>query len=280
MERPAILGPIRRRAVRLILVSSMACKAVLAPWRLPWSVDDSCQVTGSNFRRSYDTSLARQKIKGTDPFRSAPRKATREVQRRLLQRAGRRVGGTAGDRADHTGLIGVEATLPGSAGARRIRRNRITGIGSVAANPGKREPVAALGAGRENAVDQVRAARGRAGRRSQLRQRCRVSDRLIGRRVRHAGGVDRTQRTYCGRFIGRHTRTEQVRDGNRRDDQNDSHDDQQFDKGETLLILLHFSNLLWMYHEICLLNHFQCPILVQRGCHSLPKLSVGLNTGN
>jgi hypothetical protein len=52
--------------------------------------------------------------------------------------------------------------------------------------------------------------------------------------------VDRTQRIDCGRFISRHTRTEQVRDGNRRDDQNDRHDDLQFDKRETLLILLHF----------------------------------------
>src|SRR2546430_3738703 len=38
-------------------------------------------------------------------------------------------------------------------------------------------------------------------------------------------------------FIGRDLRTQQVRNGDGRDDQNDRHDNQELDKGETLLFL-------------------------------------------
>src|SRR6202041_2820227 len=60
---------------------------------------------------------------------------------------------------------------------------------------------------------------------------------LVGRVERHRSRVDGTERTDCRGLIGRHTGAQQVRNRDGRNDQNDRHDDQQFDKGETLLVL-------------------------------------------
>src|SRR5204863_218666 len=60
-------------------------------------------------------------------------------------------------------------------------------------------------------------------------------------RIRHFRGADGANRAHSGGFIGCDFRTQQVRNGDGRDDQNDRHNDQQFDKRETLLLLHAFS---------------------------------------
>ncbi len=156
-----------------------------------------------------------------------------EISPLLQRKAGR---GCGGGRivADHTGLVGVEAALSGGTARSRIRCDRIA-VRRGFAVTAEGEHIAALRASRQNAVNQVGASRCCRTARSQRRQRSRIALAVVGRGIRHSSRIDRTQRTDCGRFIGRHTRTEQVRDGNRRDDQNDRHNDQQFDKRETLL---------------------------------------------
>jgi hypothetical protein len=61
------------------------------------------------------------------------------------------------------------------------------------------------------------------------------------RRERRLAAIDRAQRTNRRRFVARHTGAEQTGNGDRRDDPDDRHDDQQFDKCETLVVahLLH-----------------------------------------
>src|SRR5215471_18024982 len=76
--------------------------------------------------------------------------ATREI---LLQRAVARAGRAGGVGADHTGLIGVETTLSGSAAAARIGRDRVANRRRRLGVAGERENISALGTGRENAVD-------------------------------------------------------------------------------------------------------------------------------
>src|SRR5215471_19039391 len=78
--------------------------------------------------------------------------ATREI---LLQRAVAGAGRTGGVGADHTGLIGVETTLSGSAAAARVGRNRVAHRRRRRGVAGKREDVSALGAAGKNAVHAV-----------------------------------------------------------------------------------------------------------------------------
>src|SRR5438132_5912858 len=104
------------------------------------------------------------------------------------------------------------------------------------------EVITALGLARESCVDLVRATlANRAG--VQFGQGCRESDRGASGRVRDFRRGDRTERTNCGRFVCCHFRLNQVRDCDGRDDQNDRHDDQQFDKRKALLFL-HLKRLL------------------------------------
>jgi hypothetical protein len=155
----------------------------------------------------------------------------------LQRRAGRACAG-ARVVADHTRLVRVEA-----AGSGRPWRNWIGNNGIPSCRSSRafapRELISALGTTSQNAVNQIGA--GRVGC-CATRRRCKrckrpwIANARIRGRIRYGSRIERTERTDCGRFVGRHTRTEQVRDGNRRDDQNDRHDDQQFDKRETLLL--------------------------------------------
>src|SRR6266849_1061746 len=140
---------------------------------------------------------------------------------------------------DHTGLVGEELPLPGGADVCGHGCNRVRIDGATHRCSGRvREDVAALGARSQDRVNQVRKrCRGR-GCRPQIGQRGRVAG-PVGGGVSDASRVDRPQRANRRRFVRRHLRTQQVGDGNRRDDQNDRHDDQKLDKRKTLLPVPH-----------------------------------------
>ena len=126
----------------------------------------------------------------------------------LLQgQAAVRAAGAGRVKADHTRLVGAEHALTGGA-----NRNRGSGDGVAdrrriaVARPYKR--VAALGAGGKNLVKQAGLSRSSRAR-SRTTQSCQRSWEAIvrvGGRIRHSGGVDRTDRANRGSFVCCHTR--------------------------------------------------------------------------
>src|SRR6267154_1710526 len=155
---------------------------------------------------------------------------------RLLQRRVRRRCAASREITDHTRLVGVESARSGGLRRNWVATDVITRQRRASADRTHRELVAALGAARQNVVNQVGRGRSCTRRWRQLSKRLGIAGRRIGGRIRYCSRVDRANGTDRRRFVGRHTRTEQVRDGNRCDDQNDRHDDQQFDKGESFLL--------------------------------------------
>src|SRR5712692_4871653 len=161
------------------------------------------------------------------------------MQRRLADRRAVHVRRAGRVCTDHTGLVGEEPALPGRATVQGLGDNR---VGHVL--PARRgytpigELVATLAAAGQDTVNQV--SRGRCGRvcRLQIAQRVRVAG-PVGGGVSDTSRVDRPQRANRRRFVRRHLRTQQVGDGNRRDDQNDRHDDQKLDERKTLLPIPH-----------------------------------------
>src|SRR5580698_1268289 len=156
-----------------------------------------------------------------------------------------RIRTTSWVKADHTRFIRAERALTSRShrdrNGRGFERGIRAGCSTATARTSRRQSVTALDAG--NGDDRVQnASRCRRG-----GARKRTTE--IGNRSREAlsprGGVgnfrgyDGADRTYGGRFIGRDAGAKQVRNCDGRDDQNDCHDDQQFDKRKTLLILLH-----------------------------------------
>src|SRR5712692_1331071 len=141
---------------------------------------------------------------------------------------------------DHTGLVGEESALPGGAGVHGHGCNRVlVGVASRIRCFGRvREFVAALDARSQDRVNQVRSRRRGRGCRLQIGQRDRVAG-PEGGGVSDASRVTRPQRANRRRFVRCHLRTQQVGEGNRRDDQNDRHDDQKLDKRKTLLPVPH-----------------------------------------
>src|SRR5713226_7176908 len=180
--------------------------------------------------------IAALRKKGEGAFGSLPRFLRTDLlaDRRAghVRRAGR-VG------TDHTGLVGEELPLPGGADVRGHGCNRVRVDGATHHSSGReREDVAALGARSQDRVNQVRSrCRGR-GCRPQIGQQGRVAG-PVGGGVSDASRVDRPQRANRRRFVRRHLRTQQVGDGNRRDDQNDRYDDQKLDERKTLLPVPH-----------------------------------------
>src|SRR2546430_1887486 len=148
----------------------------------------------------------------------------------VVRRAGLRV-------TNHTRLIDEEVTRTGRSTLWiAVRREQNVRGGCAARGSRQRKSVAALVASlklRVNLVVTSRAGRscaevGQSSRETETRTRGRKSDFRRG---------DRTERTNRGRFVCCHFRLNQVRDCDGRDDQNDRHDDQQFDKRKALLFV-------------------------------------------
>src|SRR3984885_2318050 len=139
--------------------------------------------------------------------------------------------------ADHAGLVSVEVALAGDARVQRARSDRILLIRSGGVES---EHVAALGSGHESGVNQVRRGGGWRRRGAQIRQLGGIVS--VGGGKCHRRSVQCTKRTNRGRFVSGHFRTQQVRDGDRRDDQNNCNYDQQLDQRKTFLLLPHFFN--------------------------------------
>src|SRR5712692_51795 len=134
--------------------------------------------------------------------------------------------------ADHARLIGVEGPLPGCPNGYWSCLDVVRG-----STTGKSERIAALGAAGEDRVNQVR--RGGCGwaARTQVRQGGRVA--AVGGRIGDASRVQRSQRAHRRGFVRSHLRTQQVGDGDRRDDQNDCHDDQKLNQRKSFLLFIH-----------------------------------------
>src|SRR6266478_5282292 len=173
----------------------------------------------------------------------------RAARNRWLQcwvgiRAGRatRVG------ADNAGLVGAERTLAALANRNRETRRCISN-GRCSACRHSREGIAALlvRSSRDSVVNQASPSRSCTSRRcagsSRAAKGSNVSkpDRRISGLKGHFRGIDGAESTYTRSLVRGHTGPEQVRNSDGRDDQNDRHDDQQFDKRETLLLLHTFS---------------------------------------
>src|SRR5207302_8008654 len=78
---------------------------------------------------------------------------------------------------------------------------------------------------------------------TEVGQRVRKAERGTSRGERDFASRQSAERADCRSFVRRHLGLNQVRNCDSRDDQNDRHDDQQFDKRETLLLLLHTISL-------------------------------------
>src|SRR6266566_1965774 len=181
----------------------------------------------------------------------------------LLQRgAGRGAGYTEDVMTNHAGLIRAVHVLTARTKTNRSRRHEI-GDQRRADNRARDqiERIAALHERRyaetgEKFVDETGSSDETKGRGNTCRSRttqvsqiraitvCRKKSRVADLR-----GVDGTNRTGRRGLIRRHLGFEQVRDSDSRDDQNDRHDDQQFDKRETLLFLHAFSLRNFMVPE-------------------------------
>src|SRR5271163_315452 len=139
---------------------------------------------------------------------------------------------------NHTGLVRTKTTVTRLPDYIRNAGRRERGVDSVnRIRTNRREGITALGTQGQHGVKQASVGKGRNVRRSALRYR--PAEVANGRRVaavrergriRDFRSVHAAQRTDCRSFVGGHTRTQQVRDGDRRDDQNDRHDDQKLDK--------------------------------------------------
>jgi len=159
----------------------------------------------------------------------------------------RRTAGRALLEVDHTALVAAERPGARLVDADRVRKGGIGGS-TIRHRNGKRIAIltrGGAGAGRQEVVDQASGCRGRGARRTRtahVRQRRKAYRRIV-RGIAHFGGVDGADRPGGGRLVRRHSRTHQVRNRDRGDDQDDRDDDQQLNKRETLL-LLHESSVL------------------------------------
>src|SRR4030095_13151940 len=145
---------------------------------------DQCRLQSRSDGRAY-----LKRIRGTAPRELCPAKSDSAAS--LLQGAAAGRGRPGRVVANHARLVAVETALTGSAAARRIRHHRIASGRCSGAGP-ERERISALGSGRENAINQVRAGRGCRSGWAEGHQGCGVAHVWIVRRVRHASGVDRT----------------------------------------------------------------------------------------
>src|SRR5580692_1053443 len=137
--------------------------------------------------------------------------------------------------ADHAGLVGEEVALTSDARGQWAGSDRVL---LIRRGGSESEHIAALGSGHESGVNQVRSRGSRRRRGAQIAELRGIIS--VGRGKRHGRSVQCAKRTNRGRFVGGHLRTQQVRDGDRRDDQNNRDYDQQLDQRKTFLLLPHY----------------------------------------
>src|SRR5271154_3707832 len=124
-------------------------------------------------------------------------------------------------------------------GVRRRRSASATRCGGV-------DVVAALQTGGQSWIDQAGygccCTRATSGRRAENREAVGEADAPRGL-IRHLRSHDRADRADSRRLVSGHLSAEQVRNRDRRDDQNNRDDDQQLDQRKTLLFLIHCFSL-------------------------------------
>src|SRR5215469_1240186 len=229
---------------------SMTKKVSLCSERVPLSDEESPQTR-------VDEQKKRRGARGTASLNSIREGSLREPVKLVAHRAGsrRRIGNastvtggnadgrsTVGHELNHTDLVVAESA---NASGLVVRRGRV----DFEPVPDTRvilqrrcsvERVAALDLSvaqkRVNQAGRARCCvRARRGPAERLQVDCVTGSPRRG--IGHFRRADRAHRTHCRGFVGRDLRAQQVRNCDRRDDQNDRYDDQQFDKGKTLLLL-------------------------------------------
>jgi len=137
--------------------------------------------------------------------------------------------------AGHSICERTEEAHAGLVGSHR-RRNNLIATRWSSGHARQSKAVSALCTGGKLGVDQTGAGRTRRSTRraAQGVKRAGVTDFWIGCVIRYLRTVDGTHRTDRRGFVRRHARTQQVGNGNRSDDQNDCHHNQQLDQREAI----------------------------------------------
>src|SRR6266581_927731 len=150
---------------------------------------------------------------------------------------------------DYARLVRAESALAGLSHGDGNAGGDIVSDGRARAAP-QSKGVAALDSRGQHVVDQPGRGRGRgggAGGRRHIAQGACEAYIGVGGGIGHLRRIEGADGTHRRSLIGRNPRPQQVRDGNRRDDQNNRHDDQQLDQRKALLfahVILPFRNFV------------------------------------
>src|SRR6266478_2143091 len=140
--------------------------------------------------------------------------------------------------------------LPGGTRRSRVSVKTIAGYDRACGDGSVQKGVAALGSAGQGRIDQAGRGPGRHVWRDAVGGRTAVAElaKICGEAGAVGGLIDDLRSIYGTQggnrrgFVGSHARADKIGDGNRRDNQNNDDDNQQFDQGKTRLLRAH---LFW-----------------------------------
>src|SRR5712672_383586 len=177
--------------------------------------------------RSKATAIHKQKKRKEETMSASSSRSFGKVLNRLAERGAGDGRGTRYVSANHATLVSEKPTLAGDAARQRLGCKRVSGNDVIDYATCPEECVTALLCGviGEYGINQVRSRRGW---RTGWTQICKVEGiSSVGRRIGDCGSIQRAHRCNRRRFVGCHLGTQQVRNRDRRNDQDDCNHDQQ-----------------------------------------------------